>query len=460
MHATRDLTQGSLWKNIFLFTVPLILSNLLQMLFQMSDLAVVGNFAENGAQALGSVGSTANLVLLFIGILMGLGSGVNVLTARYYGAREPDEVEKTVHTAAVVCTLAGLLLMTIGLLLSAPVLRLLGTKDVLFDGALLYFRIVAAGMPALAIYNFGVGVFSAVGDTRTPLLFMTVSGVVNVLLNLMFVIIFHWDVEGVAAATILSQYLSAALVVTKLLRSKEWHALRLRQLRIVPDKARMMLAIGVPTAMQNVIFQTANLFIQGGVNTFSATVVEGNSVADEANGIVFCVLDAFYVACTSFMSQNYGAGKRDRVLKSYRVSLIYSCGTALLLSGLLALFGRPFLSLFNGESAVLDAGMYRLNVMCCCYVFAALMDCTIAASRGLGKTLVPTLIVMVGSCLFRIAWVYTVFAYFHTMISLYLLYLFSWTLTGAAEVIYFRRVWKKLFPPVKTSLQKDEYIVK
>ena len=222
----------------------------------------------------------------------------------------------------------------------------------------------------------------------------------------------------------------------------------------------MMLAIGVPTAMQNAIFQVANLFIQGGVNTFSPTVVEGNSVADQPNGIVFCMLDAFYVACTSFMSQNYGAGKRDRVLKSYRVSLTYACGTALLLSGLLALFGRPFLSLFNRDPAVLDAGMYRLNVMCCCYVFAAVMDCTIAASRGLGKTFVPTVIVVVGSCLFRIAWVYTVFAYFHTMISLYALYLFSWVLTGAAEIVYFRRVWKKLFTTTKNSLQIDEYIVK
>ncbi|MBQ7523436.1 MAG: MATE family efflux transporter [Oscillospiraceae bacterium] len=460
MHATRDLTQGSLWKNIFLFSVPLILSNLLQVLFNMSDLAVVGNFAQNGAQALGCVGSTSNLVFLFTGVLMGLGSGVNVLTARYYGAREPDEVEKTVHTAAVVCALAGVLLMAVCLLLSAPVLRLLGTKDVLFDGALLYFRIVSLGLPALAIYNFGCGVFSAVGDTRTPLRFMMLSGIVNLLLNLIFVIAFRWDVEGVATATVLSQYLSAVLVVIKLLRSGEWHALRLRRLRIVPDKAKMMLAIGVPTAMQNAIFQVANLFIQGGVNTFSPTVVEGNSVADQPNGIVFCMLDAFYVACTSFMSQNYGAGKRDRVLKSYRVSLTYACGTALLLSGLLALFGRPFLSLFNRDPAVLDAGMYRLNVMCCCYVFAAVMDCTIAASRGLGKTFVPTVIVVVGSCLFRIAWVYTVFAYFHTMISLYALYLFSWVLTGAAEIVYFRRVWKKLFPATNSSLQTGEYIVK
>lgn len=456
MTEVRRLTEGSLWKQILLFALPLILSNLLQVFFNMADLIVVGNFAENGAAALGCVGSTANLVFLFTGVLMGLGSGVNVLVARYLGAGSRRDVSETVHTAAVVCALFGIGQMAVCLLAAAPLLRLLGTKPELFDGALLYLRIYFLGTPALAVYNFGCGAFSAAGNTKTPLLFMAVSGLVNIALNLFFVIVMKMDVAGVAIASVLSQYLSAALIVIALRRTGEWITLRWSLLCVIPDKARQILLIGLPAALQNAIFQVANLFIQGGVNTFPAVVVEGNSIADQANGIVFSTFDAFYVACTSFMSQNYGAGKKDRVLKSYLVALSYDLGIAVLLSGLLLLFGREFLSLFNRDPEVLEAGLYRLNVMSCAYFFAPIMDCTIAASRGLGKTMIPTVIVLVGSCLFRIAWVYTVFAYFHTMISLYLLYIFSWVLTGIAEIIYFRHIWKKLF---NSSLQTQDVVV-
>ncbi len=449
MKQLRSLTEGSLAKGIFWFSLPLVFSNLLQVLFNMSDIAVVGRFA--GADALGSVGSTSTLVALFTGFLMGVGSGVNVIVARFYGARQPDEVEKTVHTAALLCLGAGLAVMLVGLLFTRPLLLLLHTKEELIDGAVLYLRIYFLGMPALALYNFGNGVLSAVGDTRRPLCFLTIAGIVNVVLNLFFVIVCRLSVAGVAIASVISLYISAILVLLSLAGSVEEYALRAKKLRIDRDRARMLLSIGLPAGFQNAIFQIANLFIQTGVNSFDATTVSGNAAATNADSLVYDVMAAFYTACSSFMSQNLGAGKQERVKKSYLISLGYSFGIGVLLGVGLVLFGRVFLSLFTSEDAVADAGMARLTVMGFSYCVSAFMDCSIAASRGLGKSLVPTIIVVLGSCVFRVIWVYTIFAHFHTIQSLYLLYVFSWSITSLAEIAYFIRCYRKTFPKLPAA---------
>ena len=449
MKKLRSLTEGSLAKGIFWFSLPLVFSNLLQVLFNMSDIAVVGQFA--GSDALGSVGSTATLVALFTGFLIGVGSGVNVIVARFYGARQPEEVEKTVHTAAVLCLAVGLVIMGVGLILTRPLLLLLNTKQELIDGAALYLRIYFLGMPALALYNFGSGVLSAVGDTRRPLFFLAISGVVNVLLNLFFVIVCRLSVAGVAIASVISMYISAVLVLLSLSGSVEEYGLRRRKLRIDRDRARQLLSIGLPAGLQNAIFQIANLFIQAGVNSFDATVVSGNAAAINADTLIFDIMTAFYTAGSSFMSQNYGAGKRERVKKSYFISLAYSFGVGALLGNGLALGGEFFLSLFTSDSAVVAAGMGRLTVMGHAYWISAFMDCTIAASRGLGKSLVPTIIVVLGSCVFRVIWVYTVFAHFHTIYSLYLLYAFSWSITSIAEIAYFIRCYRKTFPKLEVK---------
>lgn len=437
----RSMTEGSLAKHILLFSIPLVLSNFLQVLFNMSDIAVVGRFA--GSMALGAVGSTVILVGLFTGFLMGVGSGVNVLVARYLGAQSEDDVRETVHTALLLCALIGLIILCIGLFLSRAMLALLNTKAELMDGATLYMRIYFLGMPAMAIYNFGNAVFSAAGDTRRPLIYLACAGVINVLLNLFFVICCRMDVAGVALASIISQYLSAAMIVCALFRSRESYALRLRSLRFQREKARFLLALGIPSGAQNAIFSLANLFIQRGVNSFSATMVAANSAAANADPLVYDVMAAFYTACASFISQNYGARKRERVIRSYRISLMYSfVAGAVLGLGLLAL-GRGFLSLFAPDAAVAEAGMVRLRIMGFSYAMSAFMDCTISASRGLGKSFAPMVIVILGSCVFRIAWVYTVFAHFGTITSLYLLYIFSWTITAVAEIWYFVRVYRK-----------------
>ena len=436
-----SLTEGPLLPAIVRFSIPLMLSNVLQVLFNMSDIAVVGRFA--GSQALGAVGSTTILVTLFTGFLIGMGSCVNVVTARYLGARQHQAVSKTVHTSALLLLITGVLLLAFGFLFTPSMLRLLGTKDVLLDGAIRYLRSYLFGMPALAVFNFGNGVLSASGDTKHPLLFLSIAGVLNVLLNLLFVIVFQMAEAGVALASAVSQYVSAGLIVLSLARRPESIGLHRSLLRLDGNKSRQILSISIPSGLQNAIFAIANLFIQAGVNTFDAVMVEGNAAAANADALIYDVMAAVYLACSSFMSQNYGAGHRERVKKSYLLCLGLSFGIAAVMSAVLVIFGRNFLSLFTKDAEVVEAGLTRLKVMGCSYAFSALMDCTIAASRGLGRSMVPTVIVILGSCVFRVIWVFTVFAHFHTILSLYLLYIFSWTITGIAELCYFIHCYRE-----------------
>ena len=437
----KDLTQGKLGKQILIFSLPLMLSNVLQVLFNMADIAVIGQFA--GSLSLGSVGSTSILVAMFTGFLIGVSGGINVLAALHLGAKNRKEVTETVHTAALLSLMIGVILTLIGVCFARNVLELLNTKPELIDGAVLYIRIYFLGMPALAIYNFGNAVFSAVGDTKRPLRYLALAGVVNIVLNLFFVIVCHMDVAGVALASIISQYLSAVMILAALFRTREVYGLRLKQLRLTRGKVKDILGIGLPSGLQNAIFQIANLFIQVGVNSFSTTMVSGNSAAANADALVYDVMAAFYTACSSFMGQNYGAKKKGRILKSYFVSLVYSFGIGLVMGVTLVCFGETFLALFTREPAVIEAGMKRLTIMGLSYAVSAFMDCTIAASRALGKSLGPTIIVFMGSCVFRVIWVYTIFAYFNTIPSLYLLYVFSWSITAIAEIIYFVKVYRE-----------------
>ena len=437
----KNLTEGPLGRQILVFSLPLVLSNLLQAVFNMTDIAVVGRFA--GSQALGSVGSTTIFITLMTGFLIGLGGGVNVLVARFYGAEHPKDVERSVHSALLVCLAAGVLLLAVGVAFSPVLMRLLGTKPDLIDGAILYLRIYFLGMPAMAIYNFGNGVFSAVGNTRKPLVYLTIAGVLNVLLDMFFVIVCRMSVAGAALATILTQYLSAFLILRALAHTDGCYGLRREKLRLDPAMTRSILELGVPAGCQNAIFALANLFIQASINTFDTVVVSGNAAAANADPLVYDVMAAFYTACASFMSQNYGAGKPERVKRSYFISLGYSFGIGAVLGLSLVLFGQTFLSLFTTEPAVAEAGMQRLVIMGLSYPISAFMDCTIAASRGLGRTIVPPFIVIMGSCVFRVIWVYTVFAFFGTLLSLYLLFVCSWTITAIAEGIYFVRVYRE-----------------
>lgn len=437
------MTEGSLWKNIFFFSIPLMCSNLLQVLFNMSDIAVVGRFAGNAA--LGSVGSCATAVSLFTGLLIGMGGGINAIAARHEGANDRASIQKTVHTSFIISLIYGLCIMAVGLCLIDKLLLLLNTKDELLEGAILYMRVYLLGTPALAIYNFGNGILSAAGDSKRPLYYLLTAGIVNILLNLFFVIICQLSVLGVALASAISQYLSAFLILRRLFTCDAEYAMRAGNMRMDGAIAKTVLLLGLPSAFQNAIFAVANLFIQAAVNSFDTIMVEGNSAAANTDALVYDMMAAFYVACTTFMGQNLGAGKKDRVLKSYRISVAYSFLIAFVSGILLFLLGKPFLTMFTQDAAVIDAGLKRLSIMAFSYCISAFMDCPIAASRGLGKTVIPTIIVISGSCVFRIAWVYTVFAELHTIPSLYLLYPCSWALTALFEILYLHYILRKQF---------------
>ena len=443
-HDEIQITNGSLWKNMFVFSVPLMLSQLLQVLFNMADVAVVGKFSS--AEALGAVGSTTILVSLFTGFLIGMGSAVNVRVALHLGAQDKASTSASIRTSFVICLATGCIIMLLCLLSAQFMLELLGTKDDLIKGAVLYFRIYALGMPALGIFNFGNGVLSANGDTKRPLTYLMIAGILNVLFNLFFVIVCGMAEDGVALASIITQYVSALLILMHMARLQDDCAFRLRDLKSgldIPEEKRI-LALGLPAGLQHAIFAIANLFIQGAVNSFDSVMVEGNSAAANADAIIYNVMAAFYTACSTFMGQNLGARKLNRVLKSYFIGIAYSFLAGAVLGGALFLFGREFLSLFTNEPAVIDAGLQRTQIMCFSYAFGSFMDCTIAACRGIGKSFVPTVIVILGSCVFRVVWIYTVFAHFRTIPSLYLLYIFSWTITAIAEIVCFTINYKKL----------------
>ena len=436
----QDLTTGSIWGKMLFFSIPLVLTNFLQVLFNMADIAVIGQFA--GSLSLGAVGSTTTLVTLFTGFLIGMGGGTNVLVARFFGAKDKESTIKTIHTALLVSMAAGMIVLIFGLLFSKGILELLNTKEELLDGAVLYIRIYFLGMPAMALYNFGNAVCSAFGDTKKPLYYLGAAGIVNIVLNLFFVIVCKMDVAGVAAASIISQYLSAFLILRALVKVGGDYALRLSKLRFDKRMAGYLIQIGLPAGLQNGIFQVANLFIQAGVNTFDATMVAGNSAAANADALLYDSMAAFYTACSSFIAQNFGARKKKRILQTYLICLFYSFITSLVLGVGIYLARYPFLYLFTSDKAVVEAGITRLSIMALSYSASAFMDASIAASRGLGKTAVPTFVVVMGSCVFRIIWIYTIFAYFHTIQSLYILYVFSWGITAIAENIYFFHVYR------------------
>ena len=292
-------------------------------------------------------------------------------------------------------------------------------------------------MPALAIFNYGNGVLSAAGDTKRPLIYLTVSGFMNVGLNLFFVLVCGLDVEGVGLASVITQYISGIAVIIRLIRIKDVHRLDFKTFSLSGKKAGEVLILGVPAGIQNCIFAIANIFIQTGINEFPYKEVTGINTAQYADTIIYNVMAAFYTACSTFMGQNYGAGKKDRVLKSYFISMLYACLFGLVLGAFCFYKGDIFLRLFDDDPEVIAAGMEKLKIVGFAFCISAFMDNTIAASRGIGKSLVPTIIVIIGSCIFRIVWIYTVFAHFKTITSLFLLYPVSWAITAVAEMAYF-----------------------
>lgn len=441
-HRSMDMTEGPLLTKVLFFALPIMLSGILQLLFNAADTIVVGRFAGN--EALAAVGSVGSLNNLIISLFIGLSVGVNVLVARFTGARENENVSETVHTAVLLSLAGGLGLSVIGIALARPLLELMGSPEDVIDLAVLYVRIIFAGMPVQMLYNFCAAILRAVGDTKRPLYFLTVAGVINVVLNLAFVIGLHMSVAGVALATIISQAVSAVLVTRSLMTMDGPIRLHPARLHINGKMLRQILAIGLPAGIQSSVFSLSNVVIQSSVNSFGSIVIAGNAAAANVGNFVYQAMNTFQQAVTCFAGQNIGARKPARVLRALYVCQLWSVLFGLVFGLLSCAFGTQLLSLYTSDAQVIAVGLERMYVVCGPYFLCGVMDVMTGVLRGIGYSLLPMVVSLLGACAFRILWVVTVFAAVPTMNCLMISYPVSWALTFAVLVVIFALLWKRL----------------
>ena len=436
-----DMCNGPLLGKILLFSVPLMMSGILQLLFNAADIIVVGRFA--GSSALAAVGSTSALINLLINVFVGLSVGVNVLVAKYYGGRREKDMSETVHTAITTSVLSGLFLVVLGLVAAKPLLHLMGTPDDVLSQSVLYMRIYL-GMPVLMLYNFGAAILRAIGDTRRPLYFLFAAGIVNVVLNLFFVIGLGMGVDGVAWATVISEHISALLVLKSLMEAPGALKLSLKNLRIHPKKLKRIIKIGLPAGMQGAIFSISNVLIQSSVNSFGSIAMAGNTASSNIEGFVYTAMNAVYQTNLSFTSQNLGGRKYSRINKIMYICLGVVTVVGLSLGLTAVLGGRMLLGIYSSDPEVLRYGMLRLGIICTTYFLCGIMDCMVGSLRGLGYSIIPMFVSLTGACGFRVLWVFTVFAAYHSLDVLYLSYPVSWAITAAAHMITFRKIRRKI----------------
>ncbi len=437
-----DMCNGPLLGKILTFSVPLMLSGILQLLFNAADMIVVGRWV--GSDALAAVGSTGSLVNLIVNVFIGLSVGTNVLVARYYGAGQEKELSDTVHTAISSAIVCGIFLIFVGFYVSPFALELMGSPQEVIGQSVLYLRIYFAGMPAMMVYNFGSAVLRAVGDTKRPLYFLSIAGVVNVLLNLFFVIVCRMGVAGVALATSISQFVSAALVVICLMKTETAYKLSLNKLKIYKHKLLMIIRIGVPAGLQGAIFSMSNVLIQSSINSFGADAMAANSAAGNLEGFAYTAMNTFHQSAVSFTSQNFGARKYDRIGKIMLYCVLCVTVVGLVMGNGLYFLGRPLLGLYVKETEVIEIGLIRLLWISCPYFLCGLMDTIVGVLRGMGYAIMPMIVSLTGACLLRVIWIYTVFAADHRLEVLYFSYPFTWTVTLTIHLLCFFVVYKKL----------------
>lgn len=437
-----DMCNGPLLGKILVFYIPLMLSGVLQLLFNAADIVVVGQFV--GSHALAAVGATSSLINLLVNVFMGLSVGTNVLVARFYGAGKKKELSDMVHTAIMTAFVSGVILVFLGILLAKPMLEMMDTPEDVIEYSTLYMRIYFVGMPAMMAYNFGSAVLRAVGDTKRPLYYLLTAGVINVILNLIFVTIFHMGVAGVAAATVASQVISAALVLRCLCLTDSDYQLRLRELKIVPDKLSRMVRIGLPAGLQGALFSVSNVLIQSSVNSFGSVAMAGNTAAANIEGFVYTSMNAFHQTAISFTGQNYGARNYKRIGKILLICQVLVVGVGLLLGNAAYLFGDKLLLLYAREAEVIEYGMLRLSIICTTYCLCGMMDVMVGSLRGMGYSVMPMLVSLTGACLFRIVWIYTIFQEINSLECLYWSYPISWLLTFLVHLLCFSFVYRRL----------------
>ena len=440
----RSMLQGPLFSNIVLYTIPIILTSLLQLLFNAADLVVVGRFC--GSVSVAAVGATGSITNLIVNLFIGLSVGAGVSTAHGFGEHDAKAVHRTVHTALPTALVGGVVLTVVGVLFSETFLRLMDTPENVLKLSALYMKIYFCGMTFNMVYNFCASILRAAGDTRSPLIFLSIAGVVNVILNIVFVTLFHMNVAGVALATTISQGISAVLVVIALMRRDDACRLDLRRMRFYKPQLLKMIRIGLPAGIQGSLFSISNVLIQSSINSFGDVLMSGNAAASNIEGFAYVAINSFHQTSINYVGQNAGAKQYDRVYKTVLICLGCVVVIGLSIGTLFVSFGKQLLSIYITDSAeAISYGMIRLVYICIPYFLCGLMDVTTGALRGLGASIAPMVICILGVCGFRIGWIYTVFQIpeFHTPECLYLSYTFSWALTFLIEFIVFIFVYRK-----------------
>ena len=451
----KDLTSGNLFIKIILFALPVMLSGISQLLFNTCDLIVVGKFA--GEESLSAVGSTSSLINLIINLFMGISIGANVTVARSIGRKDEEKCQKLVHTAILFSVIGGFFLIIFGVSTCEVWLKLMDTQEDVFHKATIYLRIYFCGMIFNMLYNYGASILRSIGETKRPLFYLLIAGVCNVLLNLVFVIFFKLDVAGVALATIISQLISAILVIRLLIKTQGYVNLNLKKLHIDLKSLKDMIIVGLPAGIQGSIFSISNVVIQSSINSFnSVAVIAGNTAASSVEGFVYTSMNSLYQANVSFTSQNYGAKKIKNCFKSLIYSLIIVITVGLTMGFVFLQFSPQLVGLYLKDNATIESlkyGLIRQSIILPSYFLCGIMDVLCGSLRGLGYSILPMLVSIIGVCGFRLVWIYTVFRQSHTLDTLYISYPISWFATALVQLICFIIVFTKLRKTKVASLQ-------
>ena len=438
-----DMLNGALLPKILLFAVPLALSSILQLLFNAADVIVLGRYVS--AEALAAVGSTSSFVNLLVNFFIGISVGVNVMVGQSYAKHNDSMVFDVVHTAIGSSIVAGIIFIFVGISLSEPLMILMGSPDEVRYMSVLYLQIYFIGMPFILLYNFGAAILRAVGDTKRPLYYLLFAGVVNVVLNLYFVIEWNMGVAGVAIATSVSNLISALLVLRTLMKEKGILRVELRKVRIDPKVLIRICKIGLPAGLQSCFFSISNMVIQSSINSFGTIAMAGSTAASNIENFVYSGMNAVYQANLSFTSQNVGAGRYSRINRILGACIAACTILGLPLQTLACIFGPQLLSIYNNDPDVIASGLERLLIICGTYVLCGYGDVLVGSLRGMGDAFTPMIITLAGVCGLRIVWILTILNIFPSLFVLYLCYPVSWIVTALLQLSHFAKIRRK-FP--------------
>ena len=427
-----DMLNGSIWKNVMIFALPLALSSILQQLFNSADVAVVGRFS--GSAALAAVGSNGPVIALFVNIFVGLSVGPNVIIANYIGQGKNNRVSKVVHTVISFGIFSGIFLLLIGQVIAKPVLILIGTPENVLNLAVLYLRIYFLGMPFIILYNFSSAILRSIGDTKRPMFCLIFSGVLNVLLNVLLVVGFHLGVAGVAIATVLSNVASCFILLYLLVKENSIIHLEPRRLKIEYPYLMRVIKVGAPASVQTAVFSLSNVIIQSGINSFGADAIAGSATGLNFEYFTYYVISAFAQACVTFTSQNFGAGKMQRCRKTYLACMVEGMVITAILSAIFIIWGYPFCRLYTHDESVIRFALNRMNHVVLLEAMTGIYEITGGSLRGSGYSALPAVLTVLGSVCFRILWMFTVFNRWHDFDMLMTVYPVSWLVTGALVV--------------------------